>query len=38
MACEDAVCADLDGDRDLEIIAAGRRSKNIKIYWNQRNQ
>ncbi len=38
MACEDAVCADLDGDRDLEIIAAGRRSKNIKIYWNQRSQ
>ncbi len=37
MACEDAVCADLDGDRDLEVIAAGRRSKNIKIYWNQRN-
>lgn len=37
MACEDAVCADLDGDRDLEIIAAGRRSKNLKIYWNQRN-
>jgi len=38
MACEDAVCADLDGDRDLEIIAAGRLSKNVKIYWNQRNQ
>lgn len=38
MACEDAVCADLDGDRDLEIIGAGRRSKNVKIYWNQRNQ
>ena len=38
MACEDAVCADLDGDRDLEIIGAGRRSKNVKIYWNQRSQ
>jgi hypothetical protein len=38
MACEDAVCADLDGDRDLEVIGAGRRSKNVKIYWNQRNQ
>ncbi|MBK8094201.1 MAG: hypothetical protein IPK32_20100 [Verrucomicrobiaceae bacterium] len=38
MACEDAVCTDLDGDRDLEVIAAGRRSKNVKIYWNQRNQ
>jgi hypothetical protein len=38
MACEDAVCTDLDGDRDLEIIGAGRRSKNVKIYWNQRSQ
>lgn len=38
MACEDAICADLDGDHDLEIIAAGRRSKNVKIYWNQRSQ
>jgi hypothetical protein len=38
MACEDAVCADLDGDRDLEVIGAGRRSKNLKIYWNQRSQ
>ena len=38
MACEDAMCADLDGDRDLEVIGAGRRSKNVKIYWNQRSQ
>jgi hypothetical protein len=34
MACEDAVIADLDGDKDADIIAAGRRSKNVKIYWN----
>lgn len=38
MACEDAVVADLDGDRDLDIVAAGRRTKNVKIYWNQRLQ
>jgi hypothetical protein len=36
MACEDAICADLDGDKDLDIIAAGRRTQNVKIYWNQR--
>lgn len=36
MACEDAVGADLDGDRDVDIIAAGRATKNLKIYWNQR--
>ncbi|MCA1964128.1 MAG: VCBS repeat-containing protein, partial [Prosthecobacter sp.] len=36
MACEDAMGADLDGDRDVDIIAAGRATKNLKIYWNQR--
>jgi hypothetical protein len=36
MACEDAVIVDLDGDKDADIIAAGRRSKNVKIYWNER--
>ncbi len=36
MACEDLAWADLDGDRDMDLIAAGRRSKNIKIYWNER--
>jgi hypothetical protein len=34
MACEDALGADLDGDRDVDIVAAGRSSHNIKIYWN----
>ncbi len=37
MACEDLISADLDGDRDHDLIAAGRRTKNVKIYWNQRN-
>jgi FG-GAP-like repeat len=36
MACEDLVIGDLDGDKDPEIIAAGRRTQNLKIYWNQR--
>jgi hypothetical protein len=35
MACEDLCLADLDGDRDLEIIASGRATKNVKIYWNE---
>lgn len=34
MACEDLVLADLDGDEDLDIVAAGRATKNINIYWN----
>jgi hypothetical protein len=35
MATEDLVLADLDADGDLDIVASGRASKNIAIYWNE---
>jgi len=35
MACEDLQVADLDGDGRMDIIAAGRSSHNLKIYWNK---
>jgi hypothetical protein len=35
MACEDAVAADLDGDGRTDIIAGGRATHNVKIYWNK---
>lgn len=35
MACEDLQVADLDGDGKLEIIAAGRATRNLKIYWQR---
>jgi len=35
MACEDLMLADLDGDGRLDIVAAGRATKNVKIYFNQ---
>ena len=35
MACEDLCLADLDGDGKLDVIAAGRATKNVKIYFNQ---
>jgi hypothetical protein len=35
MSCEDLVIADLDGDKKPEIIASGRATKNVRIYWNQ---
>lgn len=37
MACEDLVLADLDGDGRLDIIASGRATNNLKIYWNKNN-
>jgi hypothetical protein len=35
MACEDLALADLDSDGRLDIIASGRATKNVKIYWNK---
>ncbi len=34
MACEDLKLADLNGDGKLDIVAAGRATKNVKIYFN----
>jgi hypothetical protein len=36
MACEDALAADLDGDGRAEIIAGGRATHNVRIYWNRK--
>jgi len=35
IAVEDLKLADLDGDGRLDIVAAGRATKNVKIYWNR---
>ncbi len=35
MACEDLAVADLDGDGKPDIIASGRSTHNLKIYWNK---
>ncbi len=35
MACEDLRLADLNQDGKLDIIACGRATKNVIIYWNE---
>ncbi len=35
MATEDLTIADLDADGKPEIVAAGRSTHNLKIYWNE---
>lgn len=35
IACEDLQVADLNGDGKKDIIAAGRSSHNLKVYWNK---
>jgi hypothetical protein len=38
MACEDLCLADLDADGRLDIIAAGRATRNVKVYFNEPNR
>lgn len=35
MACEDLAAADLNGDGKIDLVGAGRATKNVKIYWNE---
>lgn len=36
MACEDLKTVDLNGDGRLDLIASGRATKNVIIYWNEK--
>jgi len=36
MATEDLAVADLNGDKRPDIVASGRATRNVKIYWNER--
>jgi hypothetical protein len=35
MATEDLSVADLNGDKQPDIVASGRATHNVKIYWNE---
>jgi hypothetical protein len=36
MAAEDLTVADLNGDGRPEIVAVGKATANVKIYWNEK--
>ena len=38
LAAEDIKVADLDNDGDLDFVASGRSSNNLRIYWNELNK
>lgn len=35
VAIEDLAAADLNGDGRIDIVAVGRATKNVRIYWNE---
>ncbi len=35
VAIEDLAVEDLNGDGKLDIVAVGRQTKNVRIYWNE---
>jgi hypothetical protein len=35
MGSEDVACADLNGDGRIDVVALGRGTKNVKVYWNE---
>lgn len=35
IACEDLKAVDLNGDGKVDIVGAGRGSKNVVVYWNE---
>jgi hypothetical protein len=35
VAVKDLAVADLDGDGRMDIVAAGRQTRNVRIYWNE---
>jgi hypothetical protein len=36
MDCEDLIVGDFNGDKKPDIVASGRATRNIKIYWNEK--
>jgi hypothetical protein len=35
VAIEDHAATDLNGDGKIDIVASGRKTKNVRIYWNE---
>jgi hypothetical protein len=35
VAVEDLTAGDLNGDGKIHLVAVGRKTKNVRIYWNE---
>jgi hypothetical protein len=35
VAVEDLAAVDLNGDGRIDIVAVGRKTGNVRIYWNE---
>jgi hypothetical protein len=38
VAVEDLAAGDLNGDGRVDLVAVGRATKNVRVYWNEKGK